>query len=58
MRRGLPAALSPFREQRADVLAINGTTAVTWLSMLYALKFLEPAIVNVISLAIGPALTV
>lgn len=25
--------LSPFREQRADVLAINVTTAVTWLSM-------------------------
>ncbi len=58
VRRGLTAALSPFREQRADVLAINVTTAVTWLSMLYALKFLEPAIVNVISLAIGPALTV
>lgn len=58
VRRGLPAALSPFREQRADALALNVTTAVTWLSMLYALKFLEPAVVNVISLAIGPALTV
>jgi drug/metabolite transporter (DMT)-like permease len=41
-----------------DVYAGNVTTAVTWLSMLYALKFLEPAVVNVISLAIGPALTV
>ncbi len=57
-RRGLAAALRSFREQRGDVLAINVTTAVTWVTMLYALKFLEPAVVNVISLAIGPALTV
>ncbi|MET9295711.1 DMT family transporter [Streptomyces sp. NPDC003077] len=53
-RKGVPAALRPLRSNRADVVAINISTAVTWLSMLYALKYLEPAVVNVVGLAIGP----
>jgi len=40
-----------------DVLAINISTALTWIALLYALKFLEPAVVNAVSLAIGPAVT-
>ncbi|MFB8277988.1 EamA family transporter [Nocardia colli] len=58
IRRGPAAALRPLRDNRYDVIMINVTTAVTWLSMLYALKFLEPAIVNVVGLALGPLLTV
>ncbi|MDQ0310096.1 drug/metabolite transporter (DMT)-like permease [Kitasatospora herbaricolor] len=56
-RKGLAAALRPLSAQRWDVLALNVSTAVTWLSMLYALKYLEPAVVNVVGLAIGPVLT-
>ena len=41
-----------------DIPAINVTTALTWICLLYALKFLEPAVVNAISLAVGPAFTV
>ncbi|MFC0598835.1 DMT family transporter [Streptomyces palmae] len=58
VRRGAAATVRPFRDNRYDVIMINVTTAVTWLSMLYALKFLEPAIVNVVGLALGPLLTV
>jgi drug/metabolite transporter (DMT)-like permease len=50
----------PVRTVRAhpgDVLAINISTALTWIALLYALKFLEPAVVNAVSLAIGPAVT-
>jgi drug/metabolite transporter (DMT)-like permease len=57
VRHGGAATLRPLRAQRSDVIMINVTTAVTWLSMLYALKFLEPAVVNVVGLALGPTLT-
>lgn len=40
-----------------DVAALNLTTALTWIALLYALKFLEPAVVNAVSLAVGPAIT-
>lgn len=45
-------------EHRRDLVAINVTTAVTWLATLYALDYLEPAIVNVLGLALGPVITV
>ena len=57
-RRGAPATFRPLSTHRHDVLAINVSTAVTWLSLLYALKVLEPAVVNVVGLAIGPVFTV
>lgn len=41
-----------------DVLALNLTTTVSWLGLFYALKYLEPAIVSVISIAIGPLCTI
>ncbi|MCA1675916.1 MAG: EamA family transporter, partial [Actinobacteria bacterium] len=47
-----------LRVHRQDLVAINITTAVTWLSTLYALDRLEPAIVNVIGLALGPVVAV
>jgi drug/metabolite transporter (DMT)-like permease len=57
VRRGR-AALSPLRTHPYDVAALNVTTALTWLSLLYALKWLEPALVNVVSIAMGPACTI
>lgn len=56
VRRGR-AALRPLRTHRHDVAALNVTTALTWLSLLYALKWLEPALVNAVSIAMGPACT-
>ncbi|MDV2998813.1 MAG: hypothetical protein N5P05_000419 [Chroococcopsis gigantea SAG 12.99] len=41
-----------------DVWALNITTAISWLGLFYALKYLEPAIVSVISIAIGPIFTI
>ncbi|MEU0839060.1 DMT family transporter [Streptomyces sp. NPDC005962] len=58
VRQGAAATFRPLTRQTADVIAINISTAVTWLSMLYALKYLEPAVVNVVGLAIGPVFTV
>jgi drug/metabolite transporter (DMT)-like permease len=56
-RRGI-AMLRPLRTHPFDVAALNVAIAVTWLFLLYALKLLEPAVVNSVALAIGPALTV
>lgn len=58
IRQGVRATLRPLRTRRHDVIMINATTAVTWLSMLFALRLLEPAVVNVVGLALGPVLTV
>lgn len=51
------AVLTMLRESRHDVFAINITTAVTWLATFYALRNLEPAVVNVVGLALGPVFT-
>lgn len=56
--RGLGAALRPARTHRYDTVMINVTTAVTWLTLLYSLKYLEPAVVSVVTFAIGPTLMV
>ena len=58
LRQGTAATWRPLRTSRPDVVMINITTAVTWLSMLYALKYLEPAVVTAVGLALGPLLTV
>ncbi|MGW1200715.1 EamA family transporter [Streptomyces sp. NPDC002536] len=46
------------REHGRDLAVLNLSTAVTWLTLLYALKLMEPAIANVVSIAVGPACTV
>ncbi|MFS8096764.1 DMT family transporter [Lentzea alba] len=51
-------SLGELRTHRRDLIAINITTAVTWLTTFYALAYLEPAIVNVVGLALGPVITV
>ncbi|WP_326673350.1 DMT family transporter [Streptomyces sp. NBC_01257] len=53
-RRGGVRPRAAVITHRRDIVAINITTAVTWLSTFYALEYLEPAIVNVIGLALGP----
>ncbi|UOX87698.1 EamA family transporter [Amycolatopsis sp. FBCC-B4732] len=57
LRDGAATTFRPVRELRGDVAMINVTTAVTWLSMLFALRYLEPAVVNVVGIALGPVLT-
>jgi drug/metabolite transporter (DMT)-like permease len=57
-RNGLAATLRPVRTHTHEVVAINVSTAAVWLTLLYALKYLEPAVVNVVAFAIGPAITV
>jgi drug/metabolite transporter (DMT)-like permease len=56
--RGLGAALRPARTHKYDTIMINVTTAVTWLTLLFSLKYLEPAVVSVVTFAIGPTLMV
>ncbi len=56
-RRGV-RELRALAVHRRDLVAINITTALTWMATFYALDYLEPAIVNVIGLALGPVITV
>lgn len=58
VRRRPAGLLALVREHGRDIAVLNVATAVTWLSLLYALKLMEPAIANVVSIAIGPAFTV
>jgi len=44
------------RRHLADVAVLNVTTAIAWLTVLFSLKYIEPAIVNVISLAMAPVI--
>ncbi len=55
--RGPGGTWAKMRRYPGDVIALNLTTAATWLSLLYALKYVEPAVANVVSIAIGPACT-
>jgi drug/metabolite transporter (DMT)-like permease len=53
-RRATGRPVGTLRPHLPDLAAINVTTALTWMSTFYALRYLEPAIVNVIGLALGP----
>lgn len=39
------------------IILLNISVVMTWVGLFYALKFLEPAVVGVVSVAVGPALT-
>jgi drug/metabolite transporter (DMT)-like permease len=57
---GAPTAGAVLRLARActrDAVVLNVMTAITWVTLLYSLKFLEPAVANEVAFAIGPALT-
>lgn len=45
------------RDVALDLLAINLTTAGSWLGFFGALKFIEPAVVSALANAVGPLLT-
>ncbi|MGW6704154.1 hypothetical protein ACWGDE_04590 [Streptomyces sp. NPDC054956] len=52
--RGL---LGRARSQRGDLVRINVTTAVMWLSFIFALKHIEPAVVVAVNSAVIPVTT-
>lgn len=60
----LPAALhsqqsmAAFRNRPSDLLWVNVTSAGAWIAFLYALKFIEPAIVQILYSGIGPLLVI
>jgi drug/metabolite transporter (DMT)-like permease len=56
--RGVAATVLPWRTNPADAIIINISTAASWISTLYALKYLEPAVVNVTVVAISPIMMV
>lgn len=58
VKRGIPAVLLPWRTNLSDVITLNASTATSWISLFYALKYLEPAIVNVAIGAVGPVMTI
>jgi drug/metabolite transporter (DMT)-like permease len=57
-RSGVASSFRPWRTNRSDVVMFNVMTALTWLTLLFSLKFLEPAVVSVVTFAIGPAIMV
>lgn len=58
IKRGVSAVLLPWRTNLSDVIVLNASTATSWISLFYALKYLEPAIVNVAIGAIAPVMTI
>ncbi len=52
------ATLRPWRTNPADVIVLNISTATSWISLFYALKYLEPAVVNVTIVAVSPMMMV
>lgn len=56
--RSLRALSGRVRGATLDVIAINLTSAGSWFSFYYALKFLEPAVVTAISASMGPLSTI
>lgn len=46
-----------FKANLELVGMLNLSVLMTWAGLFYALKFLEPAVVGIVSVAIGPALT-
>lgn len=53
-----PSAIVRLFEARWDLFALNLTTAVTWITLFYALKYVEPAIVTDVSVGLGPLATI
>ncbi|MFR9728890.1 EamA family transporter [Saccharopolyspora sp. MS10] len=56
-RRSGTGWIGELLPHRRNLIGVNATTAVTWIATFYALDHLEPAVVNVLGLALGPVLT-
>jgi len=54
--RRLPSGL--VRTHLGDIVRLNIATAFAWMGSFYALRFVEPSIVNSIVTAVGPAITI
>jgi drug/metabolite transporter (DMT)-like permease len=57
IRKGL-AGLAISRSAVVPLLALNATTALTWIGFYYALRFIAPAIVTAIMGGLGPLTTI
>lgn len=49
-----PGALAAMWRRRSEFLWMNGTTALAWMSYFFALKHLQPSIVNTLHSGVGP----
>lgn len=56
--RSFASYVQGLRRQRVNVLLLNITTMVSWMSFFMALKFIEPAVADAIGFALGPILTI
>ena len=52
-----PGLVRKFRQDRSLVVWVNVSVVLNWGGLFYALRFLEPAVAGVASVACGPALT-
>jgi drug/metabolite transporter (DMT)-like permease len=51
---GSRESLAALRRRPVDLLWVNVTTAISWLAFLYALKLIEPSMVQILYSGIGP----
>lgn len=56
--RSFDSYIQSLRRQSVNVLLLNITTMVSWMSFFMALKFMEPAVADAIGFALGPILTI
>lgn len=57
LSRGARLLYPKIKEHWRVVLVVNGAVLLNWGGLFYALRYLEPAVVGVASVACGPALT-
>lgn len=55
--KNLPELIKGIRKVAKEVLIINLTTFVSWVSFFLSLKYIEPAIVSAICFCLGPIIT-
>ncbi|CNE22697.1 EamA/RhaT family transporter [Yersinia nurmii] len=56
--RGLPSLYIKIKSNVDLVFLVNIAVILNWGGLFYALRFLEPAVVGIVSVACGPALTI
>ncbi len=56
--RRLPTLWERIKKSPWDVLGLNIATLMSWLPLLFALKYMEPAAADAIAFSIGPLITV
>lgn len=56
-KEGFKGFFLETRKEIKNVIAVNISTAVSWIAAFYALKYIEPSIENAINTGIGPMVT-